>query len=362
MRHKKIALVGYRLNKGGAEKMMATLSNFLYKNGYDVHVIIVVDELGYSYSGELLNLGKLKNKTNGLFNKFKRLYVLKKYLKNHQFDFIIDFRFRVKPIQELLISKLVYKTKTIYTIHSSKIDEYLPNFSPLARLIYGNSFALVSITKAMQKMIKEKHHFNNVTTIYNSTDISYITEKAKDEISLNFNYIIGVGEYNSNIKQFDKLIKCYSETSLPQKNIDLVILGTGKLKNKLLSIAKENNVENQVHLLGFKANPYKYIKRAKYFVLTSKFEGLPMVLIESLACGTPVISFDCSTGPSEIISNKNNGLLVENQNIEKFKEAMELLVKDEQLYLKCKEGALDSINKFSIDNIGKQWLELLNKN
>jgi len=362
MSPKKIALIGYRLNRGGAERVMASLSNFFHSKGLNVHIIIILDDIKYSHSGTVVNLGKLKNKHNGILNKVKRFLYLKKYLKQQKFDFIIDFRFRIKPIQELIIAKWLYNTKTIYTVHSSKLENYMPAFSPLARLIYGKSFCVISITNAMQNMIEQRHQLRNVKTINNPIDSEQIQKKVVDEINLDFEYIIGVGEYDTDIKQFDILITTYAKSILPKKETHLVILGTGKNKDYLLSIARENNVERFVHLLGFKENPYKYISKAKFLVLTSKYEGFPMAIVESLACSTPVLSFDCPTGPREIIIHKENGLLVENQNTSKLIDSMNLFIENEALYNHCKKQALSSVNKFSIDRIGKQWLDLMNNN
>ncbi|RLD28875.1 MAG: glycosyltransferase family 4 protein [Bacteroidetes bacterium] len=362
MNKKKIALVGYRLNRGGAERVAAILSNFFHDNNIDVHNIIVIDDIAYPYSGTVVNLGKLKNKTNGIFNKIKRLIALKKYLQKHDFDFIIDFRFRIKPFQEFLIAKFVYNTKTIFTVHSSKLNSYMPNQVFLTRMIYRGCFKIVSITQEMQRMIEVKHSLNNVMTIYNPIDINQIKEKSNEEILLDFQYIIGAGQFDTNVKQYDKLIIAYSKSILPKKNIALVILGVGKKKDELITIARQNGVANLVYLLGFKNNPYKYIKRAKFFVLSSSHEGMPMVLLEALACGTPVVSFNCKTGPNEIITDKENGLLVENQNFDDMINCMNLFVDDDKLYKHCKNQASSSVYRFSVKRIGQQWLELMNIN
>ncbi|TGV02560.1 glycosyltransferase [Flavivirga rizhaonensis] len=360
MSKKKIALVGYRLNRGGAERVAAILSVFFHEKGLDVHNIIVLDDIGYPYSGTVVNLGKLKNKTNGVFNKIKRLVALKKYLKEHKFDFIIDFRFRIKPIQELLVAKFVYNAKTIFTVHSAKLNSYMPDQTFLTKMMYANSFKMVSITHDMQRMIEKKHGLNNVITIYNPIDIQEVREKAATEISLEFEYMIGVGQYDTNVKQFDKLIYAYSKSILPSENVALVILGDGSRRKALINIAQQNGVANLVHLLGFKNNPYKYIKRAKFFVLSSLHEGMPMVMLEALACETPVVSFNCKTGPSEIIIDKENGLLVEDQNINSLTDAMNLFIQDKELYKQCKSKTLSSVESFSLEAIGKQWLELMN--
>ena len=355
----KIALIGYRLSHGGAEKVMALLSQFFEKKGIEIHNIIVLDEVSYSYSGKLVNLGKMKNGTNGLFNKWNRLVFLKKYLDENNFDFIIDFRFRIKPIQELIIAKWLYKTKSIFMVHSYLIDHYMPNWSFLTRFMYGDCYKLVSITNESKALIERKHQLKNVVRIYNPIDIDAIVEKSMELNELPYDYIIGVGQMETNIKQFDKLIEAYSKSILPKSNIHLVLLGEGERKMTLQKLAKQRNIDDKVHFLGYQNNPFKYLKKAEFFVLSSLNEGLPNVILESLACGTPVVAFDCLSGPSEMIQHQENGLLVENQNIEKLTEAMNLFVEDRNLYRYCKQNAPQSVQSFSVLAIGQQWLNLM---
>jgi N-acetylgalactosamine-N,N'-diacetylbacillosaminyl-diphospho-undecaprenol 4-alpha-N-acetylgalactosaminyltransferase len=182
---------------------------------------------------------------------------------------------------------------------------------------------------------------------------------SKELNELSFAYIIGIGQMETNIKQFDKLITAYSKSILPQRNIHLVLLGEGKRKTILQKLVKESTIESKVHFLGYQNNPFKYLKKAIFFVLSSLNEGLPNVILEALACETPVVAFDCLSGPNEMIRDKENGLLVENQNIEKLTEAMNLFVEDENLYRYCKQNTLQSVDHFSISTVGKQWLDLM---
>ena len=357
----KIALIGYRLSGGGSDKVMATLSVFFEKHGIEVHNIIVLDEVSFPYSGKLVNLGTLKNSSNGLINKFKRLKALRNYLNNNDFDFIIDFRFRTKVIQELILSRFIYNTKTIFTVHSFLIDHYMPNNSWLTRLMYNHCHANVAIVKQMEELITSKHNLKNIVTIANPINLDEVIAGCHDEVDINFEYIIAIGQFENDIKQFDKLILSYANSNLPQKNIHLVILGNGDQKI-LKKVALDNNVENLVDLLGYQNNPFKYLKKARFLVLSSRNEGFANVLIESLACETPVVAFDCPCGPNAIIIDKVNGILVENQNTEKLTEAINLLLFDEKLYQYCKKNSLQSIKPFLLDNIGKQWLDLLNIN
>jgi len=361
MKGKKIALVGFRLSGGGSDKVMANLSQFFHNEGLEVHIIIFHDELGYKYSGKVFNLGKIKSKNNTFLNKIKRFYIFNKYIKKSNFDYIIDFRFRINLLQEILISKWIYKAKTIYTVHSSGLEYYMPQLSFLTRYIYGNRCTIVAINKQMKSMIQDQHQLKNVEIIYNPVNVPELKNNYLDFDEIKSEFIIAVGRYDTNVKQFDKLIEAYAKSILPRKKIELVILGTGKLKDELLELCDKNNLNHLVHFLGFKSNPYKYMAKAKFLVLTSAFEGFPMVLIESLACKTPVISFNCLTGPNEIIEHKNNGLLVENQNIKELVEHMNLMVLDTELYDTCKENTIGSVEKFALNTIGKQWLKLMEK-
>lgn len=357
----KIALIGFRLSGGGSDKVMATLSIFFEKQGIEVHNIIVVDQVSYPYAGKLVNLGTLKNESNGLINKIKRLKALHSYLKANDFDFIIDFRFRTKIIQELILARLVYNTKTIFTVHSFLIDHYMPNNSWLTRLMYNHCYANVAIVDQMKELIVGKHLLKNVVTIANPVNLEEVNNSKNKKIDLDFEYIIAIGQYENPIKQFDKLIVSYAKSILPQKKLHLVILGNGD-QEPLQKVALDSKVGDLVHFLGYQNNPFKFLKNAKFLVLSSKNEGFANVLVESLACETPVIAFDCPCGPSTIIKNKVNGILVENQNWEQLTAAINTMTLDEKLYQFCKMNSVESINPFLLENIGLQWLNLMKIN
>lgn len=354
----KIALVGDCLAGGGAEKVHAQLSVFFDSRDIEVHNCIFVDWVTYEYSGTLKNIGKIHPNGFFLLRKAKRFTAFRKFVKNHNFDCVIDFRMRTGFFQELLISKFVYDSQSIYSVRSGILKFYFPSNAFLSKLIYSNK-RINTVSKAVSKKILQQELADNAYCIYNPVDFETIFSKQELFEVSESNYIIAVGRMNDEIKQFDKLIQAYSKSNLPHQNIKLLILGEGKNKESYQELVRDLDLEEKVIFKGFVQNPFPYYKNALFSVLSSKNEGFPNVIIEALALGTPVVSFDCFSGPNEIITHQQNGLIVEDQNFEKLTEAMNRMVDDQELYSQCKQNAKASVERFSLENIGKQWLDYL---
>lgn len=351
----KIALVGFRLNGGGAEKQMANLSLFLSSIGVDVHIITVINDMGYEYAGKVFHTRDYEF-SNNIFGRITRFWSMYKYFKKENFDYIIDFRFRNKFIQELLIRHFVYKnTPIIYRIESYLIDHYLPQNKFLANLIYKNTFKVVCVSKKIENLITKKYNLKNTTTIYNSLHVK--PNLIDTKIEFNEPYILAVGAMDNSLKQFDHLLKAYAKIN--PSPMPLYIIGTGILKTDYEKLALQLGLEKQVKFLGFKNNVHDYMKKATFLIMSSKNEGFGNVLIESLACETPVISYDCDSGPSEIIINEHNGLLVKNQSIDGLAVAINRMLNDHELYAFCKSNAKSSIEKFELHKIGQEWIKIM---
>jgi N-acetylgalactosamine-N,N'-diacetylbacillosaminyl-diphospho-undecaprenol 4-alpha-N-acetylgalactosaminyltransferase len=285
---------------------------------------------------------------------------LKQFFDTNHFDYVIDFRTKEYLLQEMIIHNFVFP-KFIQTIHSFKIKSYLPKNKFLAKLLYRNCQEFITVSKGIYEKVGNKYNFLPTKLIYNPIDFEFISNQSKQEVTNDFQYVLSAGSMNKNIKQFNKLIECYANSILPSIKIKLIILGEGKLKNKWIKLAESLNLQDMVIFKGNVKNPFRYYKNAIFTISTSKYEGMPMVLLESLACGTPIISWDYASGPSEIITNKQNGLLIENQDTDKLIEAMNLFVSDNNLYLHCKENVVSSVKQFSLETIGNEWLNHLKK-
>lgn len=355
----KICLVTVTLSDGGAERVAALLSKYFDTHKFEVYHVVFSGKVTYDFSGKIFHLEHLKDKRNSWWSRSKRFFALKKFFANHHFDYVIDFRTKPHFLQELIIHNLVYPT-FIQTIHSFKLNSYIPKNIFLAKLLYRNCQQFIAVSQGITDKVSAKYNFISSKLIYNPIDFDYISEKTKEPISDEFQYIISAGSMHRNVKQFNKLIVCYSKSVLPSKNIKLLILGEGKLKNKWVALVESLNLQEMVLFKGQVKNPFRYYKKALFTISTSKYEGMPMVLLESLASETPVISWDYASGPNEIILHKKNGLLVENQKEEKLIEAMNLFVLDKTLYLHCKENSLASVQQYRLETIGATWLKILN--
>lgn len=353
----KICLVGDCLSGGGAERVQASLSDFFVRNNISVHHVIFISRINYPFSGKLFNLGEIDHE-NFIIRKIKKILAFRKYIKQNEFNVVVDFRVKYSFIQEFLIRRLIYPSKTYYTVHSSNLDLYFPKFKFLADLIHWKGKKVISVSEGIAQKTENKFNWKNLKIIYNPININVIDVYTGGDFLIKDKFILAVGRMDNDVKQFDKLIDTYIASDLISKNIKLIFLGTGKLKKKLMQYAIDKGINNWISFEGFQSNPFGYMKKAEFLVLSSKFEGLPSVLIESLACGTPVISFDCEYGPSEIVQHKKNGLLVENQNFNALKDAMNLMISDQSLYQFCKSNTTNSVGRFEVNQIGQQWLEL----
>jgi glycosyltransferase involved in cell wall biosynthesis len=309
----KICIVLSSLSNGGTERLGAVLSKILTRLGYNVHIVITHDAVEYDFSGALFNLEKEVKKSQGSISK---LVALSRYFKQQKFDVIIDNRLRTQFFKELIMYRLFYKgPRIIGMVHNHRIQNYFPVNTYFSKLLYPKDTTFIGVSKKIKESIEKRFGFKNVRYLYNPISIDEITTKSNIYIEpLNYKYILYFGRFEEVAKNLTLLIKSYNLSNLKTQGIKLVLMGKGDDKDYIKQLVSQYHLENDVIFMDYQPEPFPFVKQALFTVLSSNYEGFPMSIIESLACGTPLVSVDCPSGPSEIIEHNVNGLLIEKDN------------------------------------------------
>jgi glycosyltransferase involved in cell wall biosynthesis len=187
---------------------------------------------------------------------------------------------------------------------------------PLLRRMYPEADRIIAVSRGVADDLRTLVGLppELVTTVYNPVVDSELAKKAEAPIDHPWfmpgapPVIIAVGRLTEQ-KDFPTLLQAFAQVRA-QRQAWLLLLGEGELRRKLEALVRELGVDQDVSLPGFASNPFAYMARAAVFVLSSTYEGLPGVLIQALACGCPVVSTDCPSGPAEILENGQYGRLV----------------------------------------------------
>lgn len=275
-------------------------------------------------------------------------------IQQDNFDLIIDFS-NVIEKQISYIRKLI-KTPIIKWVHS-QLDVSLTSKESKLRSIqkrYHCYDVIIAICDDMQQKLQLLFPNKKIIRIYNPIDITQI-QNLSASISLNNqeDYFLLVSRLVKGKGLFE-LIDIYNELKSSGITHKLYIIGDGELYIPIKEKIIQKGLINDCILLGEITNPYPYFKGAKLFLFTSESEGLGMVLLESMACGTPVIAMDCPTGPKDIIGADNEyGKLIPMHNKEQFVNAVVELLSDKIQYQHYVEQSLKRASDFSSENIAK---------
>lgn len=314
---KRIAYIVADLSTGGIARVLENLTNNMDSTKYEQYIISLTDrENNYNLKGEIIYLTGIGNNflSKG-FNFFRRLYLLRKIVQTHNFDAVISMGAAAN-----ILNILVRKTgKTIISERNVKSIENQANttttdfcvnsiYNYLISCFYNKADVIIPVSKVIGEDLVSNYGIKRekIRVVYNGIDMVNIEQSAKEEISddeckiFRGKTIITVGAVSIQKGQWH-LIRIMPELRKLIPEINLVILGDGAYMGKLIDLCQKLNVIDCVHFMGRVHNPYKYLKRADVFALSSLYEGFPNVLVEALGAGLPIVSVDCPSGPKEIL-------------------------------------------------------------
>ena len=352
---KKIAIVIAELaSGGGAEKVAADLANEFSARQYDVAIITFANlephEIRYAVNARFIDLAIPERQGNLFFQvglMLKRAWHFRRVFKKEGFDHIFSF------LEAANAPCVIASRKVVVSIHSNPA-RMTRNEWRLFQWVYPRAKSVIAVSKQMQALLESKAGLKNVNCIYNPVNVAVIQEKSHESIAFDGDFILAVGRLEEP-KRFDRLIEAFAKTKASQ-TCQLFIVGSGSWQSRLENSIQTLGLSEKVKLLGFDDNPYKYMARAKFLVMSSMYEGYPLVLIEALSLGCPLIATDCPTGPREIIQQGKNGLLVKNGNIGALAENIDALFFNEALRQCMSKYAPHSVCDNNIKVVADAWL------
>jgi len=351
------------LTKGGAQRVVCNLSNYFNNKNYLVTIFVLNQcEIGYHLDGgvKVVFLNHRKGRENIVYRVFfafsiffKLFYHIAKSSPKHIISFTTTANLWTGILSTILQIPYIVSERTV---PERTINAYSPIASKIVCWLYKNATAIVVPSKGMvAELRKNKNllHANNIHVIRNPVSIF------KDPSGVSVHpkpFILAVGRLHY-VKGFDLLIDSYNDLKI--NNLDLIILGDGTVREKLTKQISSLGLTNSVILVGRKENVQDYYDQCELFVLSSRNEGYPNVLIEAMNAGCASIAVDCVTGPSEIIENKVNGILIENGNKVVLTKAIRELLADETLKETISKNARKIGEANSMEALAQDWEKLI---
>lgn len=355
------------ISTGGAQRVMSILANYWAKRGwqitlltmnaesekpfYDLHPAITYRPLGIA--GDSSNIIQL------LRNNFTRIAVLRKAIKSSAPHVVISFMERMNILVYLSILKLnlpifVCQHSNPGKTCQSGIWKFLRNFA------YGGATRLIVLTQSAQSYFSPAIQQHTVVI----PNPLFIQDNGHEEITgkdtgNSKKTLIAMGRMDED-KGFDILLKAFAKVFQKQPEWSLVIWGDGPLLSSLKKLRDELGLGIKVRFPGVTRQPYEKFGESDLFVLSSRTEAFPMVLLEAMACGLPVISYDCpSGGAREIIREGIDGILVPPEDIDALSKTLDDLMSDKEKRDRLAKRAPEVIERFGLEKIMIMWEKII---
>ena len=357
---------------GGVERVLTLKANYFAEHfGYDITIILTEGKdkpLFYPLSDKI----KVVNLDIG-FEELWACSFLKKipaYLRKQRLykKKLTAELMRIHP--DITISLLRREINFLTSIHdnSKKIGELHVNRANYRNFEAGDSNFIKDIFARfwMKSLVSHLNRLDRFVVLTEEDKLAWKeldnVEVISDPLSFDVNEVspltnkrvIAVGRYVYQ-KGFDLLLQAWSKIEKQIPDWELTIYGMGDRTPYESMIDSLQIDRNRCHLYGATEDIKHEYLSSSLFVFSSRFEGFGMVLIEAMACGLPVVSFDCPCGPKDIVSDEEDGVLVENGNISELADHMISLMEDDERRKRMSKNALKNVQRYKIEQIAKQW-------
>jgi len=363
-----IAILFHHLGSGGVSKIFLRIAKEL-SNNFDVEIVTIVDNDSPYVNSDYFK--GIEHKNLGAREVRYSFFKLVDYLNSRKPKYLISAMNHVNVVA-LISSKLSrIPVKNIVSVrnNSSELfkneDNFISNLMPyFIKLTYPMADEIVAISEGVADDIKKVSGVSEekISIIHNPVVTRELKEKSKESVDHGFfelgvPVILSVGRLDKQ-KDYKTLVRSFKQV---RKKVDsrLLILGEGNQRAEIQELINELNIKKDVDLPGFVENPYKYMRKSSVFVLSSRWEGFGNVIVEAMATGTPVVSTNCPSGPSEILKNGRYGELVPVGNSKKLADAILRTLKNPNI---SEKELIKRANEFNIENCISGYKKLLKEN
>ena len=368
---KNILIIQRDLGGGGAEKVLIDILNNIDYKKYNITLQLIyktgvyIDSINKNVNVfSIYDPKKYKNRiiqsiycrfNTFLYEKYPK--VLYKLFIDKGYD--VEIAFLEGETTKLLYNSSNKSSKKVAWVHID-MNSHDKSLLEKEKKYYERIDEVICVSNDCKKTFDNcfPKYKRKSKTLYNLIDVKKICNLAKEDVAFDSTIpcIIGVGRLTRQ-KRFDLLIRAHKLLIDEGIKNKLIILGDGESRGDLINLIKKLKVEKSVELVGFKKNPYPYIKKSDIFVMSSDYEGFSLVVAEAIALGKPIVSTRC-VGPEEILNGGEYGQIVECGNQNELKEAIKKLLKDDKLKEYYQQKSQERRNSFNIENIMKQIYEI----
>lgn len=363
------------LHKGGMQRAVSNISMALPDCFEQYVAFFSTENPGFEYKATLCNLEIPGPDSRRFFGRFtrtirrtiSRVMPLADFIAKHQIDVVVSMG-EAANIYSLLSrhkAKRIITSRVAHARASYSNSQFVWLYPFLRSSLYRNADLIIAVSHAlgdeMRKVVADKVPVRVIPNLYPNENILHLSRQS---LPSDFSFLeekpflLSVGTL-CHQKAQDQLLEIFAPLARRFDELHLVIVGAGEAKDALVEQASRLGVSQRVAWVDYDENPYRYMARASAFVLTSRTEGFPNVLVEAMICGAPVFAFDCPTGPDEILEGGKWGVLVRDRSQVEMVERLSAVLEDDVLWQNLSARARERAELYSQERIIDQWVDVL---
>jgi len=292
---------------GGAQRVASTIGNELTDRGYETHLLTFYEyPQTYPYRGIYHSRREKPKKFSKPIKAVMRVWDIARYCKRYDIQTTVAF-LEEASFYSILTKLFFNRSRIIVSVRNNPHHRNML-YRTLMRFLYPCADTVVSVTQGIEEILRKDYGLKNTVTIYNPIDKEMVEKKSEELLPKEFRWLvkrtplfISIGRLARQKGQWH-LVRAFQKVVKENSGATLILVGDGKLKEKLEKLISDCGLENNVFLLGKQKNVFPFLKASNVFVFSSLWEGMPNTVLEALAVGLPIVTTDCTTGPREIIA------------------------------------------------------------